>query len=121
MRLHAVPCGYLPGTSNPTVAGSNPAGGAEKPQVSGDFEARVRGGRLPGCTGGRTIRGVSTSHDERQAVLWHLSDKFDPIVAPLADRHYNRRAIGSPQFVPPGRSLVLKAFTPEGDVGAFWI
>jgi hypothetical protein len=25
----------------------------------------------------------------------------------LADRHYNRQKIGSPQFVPPGRCLVL--------------
>lgn len=25
----------------------------------------------------------------------------------LADRHYNRQSIGSPQFVPPGRCLVL--------------
>jgi hypothetical protein len=26
---------------------------------------------------------------------------------PLADRHYNRRKVGSPQFVPPGRCLVF--------------
>lgn len=26
----------------------------------------------------------------------------------VADRHYNRRKIGSPQFVPPGRCIVLK-------------
>lgn len=26
---------------------------------------------------------------------------------PLADRHYNRRKVGSPQFVPPGRCVVL--------------
>lgn len=48
---------------------------------------------------------------------WHLSDRFDPMVVPLADRHYNRRAIGSPQFAPPGRCLVLR--TAEAD--AFWI
>lgn len=36
---------------------------------------------------------------------------------PLADRHYNRQKIGSPQFAPPGRCLVLK--TPELD--ALWI
>lgn len=38
---------------------------------------------------------------------WHLSNRFDPDALPLADRHYNRRKIGSPQFVPPGRCLVL--------------
>ena len=48
---------------------------------------------------------------------WQLSDKFDPVSRVIADRHYNRRKIGSPQFVPPGRSLVMR--TPEGD--AFWI
>ena len=46
---------------------------------------------------------------------WNLSHRFDPEVRPLADRHYNRRKVGSPQFVPPGRCLVLK--TPE----AFWV
>jgi hypothetical protein len=34
---------------------------------------------------------------------------------PLADRHYNRRKVGSPQFVPPGRCFVLR--TP----GALWV
>lgn len=38
---------------------------------------------------------------------WRLSHRFDPAAAVLADRHYNRRKIGSPQFVPPGRCLVL--------------
>jgi hypothetical protein len=50
-------------------------------------------------------------------VIWQQSDRFDPVAARLADRHYNRRTIGSPQFVPPGRCVVLR--TPEGD--AFWI
>jgi hypothetical protein len=48
---------------------------------------------------------------------WLRSHRFDPEVAPLADRHYNRRKVGSPQFAPPGRCLVLK--TRELD--AFWI
>jgi hypothetical protein len=48
---------------------------------------------------------------------WQLSDRADPRVVPLADRHYNRQKVGSPQFVPPGRCLVLR--TPEAD--AFWI
>ena len=48
---------------------------------------------------------------------WQLSDRADPVTAALADRHYNRQKIGSPQFVPPGRCVVLR--TPEAD--AFWI
>jgi len=38
-------------------------------------------------------------------------------VVPLADRHYNRQKVGSPQFAPPGRCLVLKT----QPVDAFWI
>lgn len=39
---------------------------------------------------------------------WFISNRADPAVLPLADRHYNRQSIGSPQFVPPGRCLVFK-------------
>jgi len=48
---------------------------------------------------------------------WVLSHRADPEVVPLADRHYNRQKIGSPQFAPPGRCLVLKT----RNVDAFWI
>lgn len=48
---------------------------------------------------------------------WHLSHRFDVRALPLADRHYNRQKIGSPQFVPPGRCLVL--LTEEAD--ALWV
>jgi hypothetical protein len=48
---------------------------------------------------------------------WELSHRFDSRSAPLADRHYNRRNVGSPQFVPPGRCLVLRAV----DGGALWV
>lgn len=48
---------------------------------------------------------------------WIRSHRADAEVVPLADRHYNRQKIGSPQFAPPGRCLVLK--TRELD--AFWI
>lgn len=48
---------------------------------------------------------------------WALSHRFDSRALPLADRHYNRRKPGSPQFVPPGRCLVL--LTPEAD--ALWV
>jgi hypothetical protein len=36
---------------------------------------------------------------------------------PLADRHYNRQKIGSPQFVPPGRCVV--SLTERAD--ALWV
>ena len=39
--------------------------------------------------------------------MWRLSWRADPYGADIADRHYNRQAVGSPQFVPPGRCLVL--------------
>lgn len=48
---------------------------------------------------------------------WRLSDRFDPAALPLADRHYNRRKVGSPQFVPPGRCLVLLT----ADASALWV
>ena len=46
---------------------------------------------------------------------WTYSHRADPACVPLADRHYNRQNIGSPQFVPPGRCLVLKTD------GALWV
>lgn len=50
-------------------------------------------------------------------MLWHRSHRADAEVVPLADRHYNRQKIGSPQFAPPGRCLVLKT----QPLDAFWI
>jgi len=38
---------------------------------------------------------------------WCLSMRADPVARDLADRHYNREKIGTQQFVPPGRCLVL--------------
>lgn len=38
-----------------------------------------------------------------------MSHRADRNALPLADRHYNRQKIGSPQFVPPGRCVVLLA------------
>lgn len=49
--------------------------------------------------------------------MWEVSHRFDKRALPLADRHYNRRKIGSPQFVPPGRCFVL--LTPAAD--ALWV
>ncbi len=40
-------------------------------------------------------------------MLWHLSHRYDPAAVALADRHYSRQKPGTPQFVPPGRCLVL--------------
>lgn len=38
---------------------------------------------------------------------WQLSHRADPRALPIADRHYNRQKPGTPQFVPPGRCVVL--------------
>jgi len=51
------------------------------------------------------------------ATNWHLSHRADPPAVALADRHYNRQKIGSPQFVPPGRCVVL--LTAKAD--AVWV
>lgn len=48
---------------------------------------------------------------------WYLSHRFDQRALPLADRHYNRQKPGTPQFVPPGRCLVL--LTEMAD--ALWV
>jgi hypothetical protein len=48
---------------------------------------------------------------------WRLSDRFDPAACKQADKHYNRRKIGSPQFAPPGRCLVLLT----SDRSALWV
>lgn len=48
---------------------------------------------------------------------WIESHRFDARALPLADRHYNRRKVGSPQFVPPGRCLVLLS----GSADALWV
>tara|TARA_R100000808_G_C2145865_1_gene153716 strand:- start:488 stop:979 length:492 start_codon:yes stop_codon:yes gene_type:complete len=38
---------------------------------------------------------------------WAISHRFDKAALPLADRHYNRQKPGTPQFVAPGRNVVL--------------
>lgn len=48
---------------------------------------------------------------------WRASHKYDKRALPLADAHYNRRNVGAPQFVPPGRALVM--LTEDAD--AVWI
>jgi hypothetical protein len=41
-------------------------------------------------------------------MIWSVSNRADPRSVAIADRHYNRQKIGSPQFVPPGRCFVLR-------------
>ena len=48
-------------------------------------------------------------------MIWTRSNRADYEAQLLADRHYNRQRKGHPQFVPPGRCLVLKA------PGAVWV
>jgi hypothetical protein len=50
-------------------------------------------------------------------MIWTLSHRADPRAVAIADRHYNRQKVGAPQFVPPGRCLVL--LTPDAD--ALWV
>lgn len=43
------------------------------------------------------------------AMNWRISHRADPTAVRIADRHYNRQKPGTPQFVPPGRCVVLLA------------
>jgi hypothetical protein len=49
--------------------------------------------------------------------MWTRVCKGDPSAVALADRHYSRRKVGSPQFMPPGQTLVLVA---PGAVFGWW-
>lgn len=60
---------------------------------------------------------VRLAYPEGIMMRWHLSHRGDKRALPLADRHYNRQKPGSPQFVPPGRCLVL--LTKNAD--AVWV
>ena len=48
---------------------------------------------------------------------WRLSHRADPLGVRLADRHYSRVKRGTPQFVTPGRCVVL--ITEAAD--ALWV
>jgi hypothetical protein len=48
---------------------------------------------------------------------WIESHRAHPASRRIADRHYNRQKIGSKQFVPPGRCLVLIT----EDCSALWV
>jgi hypothetical protein len=48
---------------------------------------------------------------------WQVSHRADQRARIIADRHYNRQKIGTPQFVPPGRCFVLLTHCER----AFWV
>lgn len=48
---------------------------------------------------------------------WQLSHRFDKHALPIADSHYSRQKPGTPQFVPPGRCIVLLT----RDETALWV
>jgi len=50
--------------------------------------------------------------------MWVVTHKADPVAARLADGHYSRRTVGSPQFMPPGQTLVL--ILPDGGAVFGW-
>lgn len=50
-------------------------------------------------------------------MYWFESDRCDPMVRPLADRHYNRQSVGAKNFAPPGSCYVLTTV----EYGAYWI
>jgi hypothetical protein len=68
-------------------------------------------------TGADSSSYVGSSHNaDSVAHLWRLSWRADPTARAIADRHYNRQAVGAAQFVPPGRCLVLLSDSP-----ALWV
>jgi hypothetical protein len=48
---------------------------------------------------------------------WRRCTKFDKSACALADRHYSRRKVGSPQFMPPGQTVVLLLETGDAVFG----
>lgn len=52
-------------------------------------------------------------------MIWRTSNRADRRARLIADRHYNRQKIGTPQFVPPGRCAVFYARTATGQ--AVWV
>ena len=50
-------------------------------------------------------------------MTWTVTHRFHQPSRLIADRHYNRQKPGTPQFVPPGRCLVLL----ENSAQALWV
>ena len=61
------------------------------------------------------VAAVATRNRDAAVTPWSISHRFDPEAAAFADRHYSRQKPGTPQFVPPGRCLVLVSD------GAYWV
>ena len=95
------------GTPEMLVIGSLEAGAA---RYEATDEARQA------WAAGQAIRARAAAK-KGQAMYWHISHRADPRAVALADRHYNRQKIGTPQFVPPGRCLVLL----NEDASALWV
>jgi len=53
-------------------------------------------------------------------MIWELSHRDERRARLVADRHYNRQKPGTPQFVPPGRCMVLYAGSPAAGE-AVWV
>ncbi len=49
----------------------------------------------------------------------YRTNKFDAEMAFMADKHYSRQTVGSNQFMPPGRTMVLRDFV--GAVVLGWL
>lgn len=52
-------------------------------------------------------------------MIWQQSHRAEFRSRIIADRHYNRQKVGSPQFVPPGRCMILYAGNKAGE--ALWV
>jgi hypothetical protein len=53
-------------------------------------------------------------------MIWRPSHRFDVPARLLADRHYSRQKPGTPQFMPPGRTMVLCATNERAVYGLSW-
>jgi hypothetical protein len=51
--------------------------------------------------------------------MWVETNKADRVCARLADGHYSRRTVGSPQFMPPGEVVVMRG-ADGGSVFGWW-
>lgn len=95
---------HVQGGQGVTVVGSGSGRGGDLPDalVRPSMPAASTGrlGTL-GDPAGRPLP-EPTAHQ-----VWTRSYRADPAAVVIADRHYNRQKVGSPQFVPPGRCVVL--------------
>jgi len=55
-----------------------------------------------------------------QARYWTRVHHRDVRARMMADRHYSRRTIGAPEFIPAGHKVVLMRFLPDGTPAALW-